>query len=376
MKRSRDSTFKSPAINQNTNKNIENNHSSQFWSVQWRNPQFKKHKTWDGDGTLTVKSGQLVLKDTNSSVIGRTFDKKNSVFEPGAQFVIGGKDVELDQLLESDSSKENSPKQLKGIPAVSFYTSAPSAAKPYKPPTLSKPREIINRESSSTLKPPPLKQGASQQHVPVASHTISHPNIHKPSAPPPAPKYDPNAPDALVMPQLPSEILKEINYKQYPVVDVVLDPHISSKLRPHQREGVKFMYEAVMGMRGHKGNGCILADEMGLGKTLQVIALVWTLLKQNPITNSGPVIGKAMIVCPVSLVDNWRKEFTKWVGQSKIGVFLGDKDVTEIKKFQQSRIHQVLIIGYEKLRTSVEVLKFCQPQIGLIVCDEGELNGV
>ena len=28
--------------------------------------------------------------------------------------------------------------------------------------------------------------------------------------------------------------------------------------------------------------GAVLADEMGLGKTLQVIALLWTLLKQGP----------------------------------------------------------------------------------------------
>ena len=41
-------------------------------------------------------------------------------------------------------------------------------------------------------------------------------------------------------------------------------------LRPHQREGVQFMYECVQGLRGFEGSGCILADDMGLGKTLQV----------------------------------------------------------------------------------------------------------
>ncbi|TIA90542.1 hypothetical protein E3P99_01542 [Wallemia hederae] len=371
MKRSRDSAFKTPAINQPASKSSTSDNTSQSWSVQWRNPQFKKHKTWDGDGTLTIKSGQMVLKDTNSSVIGRSFDKKNSVFEPGAQFVIGGKDVELDQLLKSEATKENSPKQLKGVPAASFYTSAPSAAKPYKPPTFNKSPKATTDATSSKFVPSPLKQGEFQQQDTVTPQSSSLSSVRKSPKQAPAPKHDPNAPDALVMPTIPPEIMAEVNYKQQPTVDVVLDPHISSKLRPHQREGVKFMYEAVMGMRGHKGNGCILADEMGLGKTLQVIALIWTLLKQNPIANSGPVIGKAMIVCPVSLVNNWRKEFSKWIGQSKIGVFLGDKDVTEIKKFQQSRIHQVLIIGYEKLRTAVDVLKFCQPQIGLIVCDEG-----
>lgn len=42
------------------------------------------------------------------------------------------------------------------------------------------------------------------------------------------------------------------------------------------------MYECVMGMRSHGGNGCILADEMGLGKTLQTITLILTLLRELP----------------------------------------------------------------------------------------------
>ena len=51
-------------------------------------------------------------------------------------------------------------------------------------------------------------------------------------------------------------------------------------LRPHQREGVKFLYDCVTGDRIQGYHGCIMADEMGLGKTLQCIALLWTLLKQ------------------------------------------------------------------------------------------------
>jgi SNF2 family DNA or RNA helicase len=46
------------------------------------------------------------------------------------------------------------------------------------------------------------------------------------------------------------------------IVPVVIDPILSRKLRPHQIQGVKFLYECVMGYRGHGGQGCILADEM------------------------------------------------------------------------------------------------------------------
>lgn len=65
------------------------------------------------------------------------------------------------------------------------------------------------------------------------------------------------------------------------LVPVVVDPLLCNVLRPHQREGVKFMYECVTGKRIDEAFGCIMADEMGLGKTLQCITLLWTLLKQG-----------------------------------------------------------------------------------------------
>lgn len=51
----------------------------------------------------------------------------------------------------------------------------------------------------------------------------------------------------------------ENNPNKQTIVDVVVDPYLASKLRPHQREGVIFLYECVMGMRAFQGNGAILA---------------------------------------------------------------------------------------------------------------------
>ena len=51
----------------------------------------------------------------------------------------------------------------------------------------------------------------------------------------------------------------EHNSNGLPLVDVVVDPHLSRSLRPHQREGVLFLYECVMGMREYIGSGAILA---------------------------------------------------------------------------------------------------------------------
>lgn len=46
---------------------------------------------------------------------------------------------------------------------------------------------------------------------------------------------------------------------------VAVDGMLTKWLRPHQREGVAFMFECVTGLRDFGGNGCILADDMGLG---------------------------------------------------------------------------------------------------------------
>ena len=44
---------------------------------------------------------------------------------------------------------------------------------------------------------------------------------------------------------------------------VRVDDALTRFLRPHQREGVHFMFECVAGLRNFDGKGCILADDMG-----------------------------------------------------------------------------------------------------------------
>ena len=178
------------------------------------------------------------------------------------------------------------------------------------------------------------------------------------------PRHNPSATNALVM------MRPKTAPKGRQLVDVVVDPLLSQHLRDHQREGVKFMYECVMGMRDFDGRGAILADEMGLGKTLQTIALLWTLLKQNPIYEDPPIIKKALIVCPVTLINNWRKELRKWLGTERIGVFVADEKKKRLTDFTMGRSYSIMIIGYEKLRTVQEELKKGSG-IDIVIADEG-----
>ncbi|RKF56840.1 DNA repair protein rhp54 [Erysiphe neolycopersici] len=163
-----------------------------------------------------------------------------------------------------------------------------------------------------------------------------------------------------------------------PKVPVVIDPKLAKVLRPHQIEGVKFMYRCVTGMIEKEANGCIMADEMGLGKTLQCITLMWTLLKQSP-DPGKPTIQKAIIACPSSLVKNWANELVKWLGPDAIQPFAIDGKASKDVLQQQLRqwaiasgravTRPVIIVSYETLRLNVEELK--NTKIGLMLCDEG-----
>ncbi|RWS31309.1 DNA repair and recombination protein RAD54-like protein [Leptotrombidium deliense] len=162
------------------------------------------------------------------------------------------------------------------------------------------------------------------------------------------------------------------------LVHVVVDPHLSRILRPHQREGIKFMYDCVTGKQIENSFGCIMADEMGLGKTLQCITLLWTLLKQGPDTKS--TISKAMIVCPSSLVKNWFNEIKKWLGDrlraSPIDGGSKDEIDRKLETFIQPLtmrnrhcVEPILIISYETFRLHASVLY--KGEIDLVLCDEG-----
>jgi DNA repair and recombination protein RAD54B len=315
----------------------------------------KKHKTWDGDGVLSVRDGYANLQDIDGRVLGRTA-WKTPLF-PESSLSIGGKDVEVDSLISKADFLAGKP-FLGGVlpkkPAVPTFTS-------------SKPKpKIKDNPPSSDIKDVPIKAGHAIPKRSFKAPLLQRSESTRPSTLKnvPQPRHDPHGPDALVM-KRPASVPKG---KQ--VVDVVLDPLLTHHLRPHQRQGVQFLYECVMGLREYSGEGAILADEMGLGKTLQTIALLWTLLRQNPVYEDSPVVKKALIVCPVTLIDNWRKEFRKWLGPDRIGVFVIEDKKTRLTDFTKGKIYSVMIVGYEKLRLIQDDLKKGSP-IDIVIVDEG-----
>ncbi|KAM6910575.1 DNA repair and recombination protein RAD54B [Xenentodon cancila] len=259
----------------------------------------------------------------------------------GETLMIGGKEIEVMGIISADDFAKGRCFQEIHTELVESQTkSAPPPAcrvssKPFCPPTM-------------------LGRAGPPQTKPEEGQTCR-------------PRHDPLAPDALVMPR-PSPNHQWLNNKSgLPVVDVVVDPYLTTHLRPHQRDGLLFLYECVMGMRAVGRCGAILADEMGLGKTLQSVALSWTLLKQGPY-GGRPVAKRVLVVTPGSLVQNWKAEFNKWLGRERISVFTVDQD-HRIEQFVLSPLHTVLVISYEMLLRcldQIQKVEFC-----LIICDEG-----
>uniref|UniRef100_A0A0K0DZ63 DNA repair and recombination protein RAD54-like n=2 Tax=Strongyloides stercoralis TaxID=6248 RepID=A0A0K0DZ63_STRER len=189
--------------------------------------------------------------------------------------------------------------------------------------------------------------------------------------------WDPYLENALVLyspPELSEQEKMAIDEKDK-LVHVVVDPLLGNVLRPHQREGVQFMYDCVTGSKIENCYGCIMADEMGLGKTLQCITLMWTLLRQSP--QGKPTFNKAIIVCPSSLVKNWDNEITKWlkgrVNPMPIDSGKREEIRTNLTRFMNERSLYssipVVIISYETFRIHADILS--QSEIGMVICDEG-----
>ncbi len=75
----------------------------------------------------------------------------------------------------------------------------------------------------------------------------------------------------------------------------------------HGYQWLRFLYE--------HGFGACLADDMGLGKTLQTIMLLQSLKEKNL---------KVLIICPVSILFNWRNELEKF-SDLEYNIFYGDE---------------------------------------------------
>lgn len=298
--------------------------STSRYIVQWRKVTNKKNKTWDGDGVIIVKNLVITAKIDNK-VLTKSIPSIDGIFK------IGGYELEVD--CADDGPGNESP--------VTSQTKAPK---------IPDQRSQIPKQAPKPVTKPPSS-------VPVFKSLM--PN--NPGSRLPKKDIYPKTDTSFVM-----------NKAAESDSDVIIDPNLDKVLRPHQREGISFLYDVIMGHR-FDGTGALLADEMGLGKTLMTITLIWTLLKQSPNKSQTNSINKVLIVCPVTLINNWKREFKKWLNLNQIGVLAIDSNCTDykhqIRSFAKTKVYQVLIMSYEKLLNCEEELSSLS--LDLLVCDEG-----
>jgi len=132
---------------------------------------------------------------------------------------------------------------------------------------------------------------------------------------------------------------------------------IQATLRTYQLEGVHWL-ERLRKM--HLGG--ILADDMGLGKTLQAIIAI-TQSKEE----SGSI--PSLIVCPTSLVYNWKEEFHKFNPNLQAIVVDGTPEKRK-KALKAVREVDIVITSYNLLQKDVDIYK--EIFFNYVVLDEAQ----
>ncbi|MCS1408590.1 MAG: RNA polymerase-associated protein RapA [Verrucomicrobia subdivision 3 bacterium] len=147
------------------------------------------------------------------------------------------------------------------------------------------------------------------------------------------------------------------NFKSIPTTPV--PESVNAELRPYQQDGFDFLCHLT-----HLKLGGILADDMGLGKTLQTLCWITYQLEQPKRKKSSP----SLVICPASVLHNWRREAEKFVPHLKVLVLESGLARHQLRK--QIPQHDIIITNYALLRRDLEALqKF---DFSAIILDEAQ----
>ncbi|XP_072540472.1 chromodomain-helicase-DNA-binding protein 1-like [Salminus brasiliensis] len=120
------------------------------------------------------------------------------------------------------------------------------------------------------------------------------------------------------------------------------------QLRPYQLCGVQWLSECLKNLEG-----CILGDEMGLGKTCQTISLL--VYARGCLGMKGPFL----VLCPLSVLENWRQELERFYPSLSVVCYTGDKErrAELLREMTDNRHFHVLLTTYEMCLKDANSLK-------------------
>ena len=138
--------------------------------------------------------------------------------------------------------------------------------------------------------------------------------------------------------------------------EITVPSGVCAELRPYQQQGLNWLQF----LRTHKLAG-ILADDMGLGKTLQ------TLVHIACEKAEGRLDRPVLIVAPVSLLGNWRREIERFTPELSCMVWHGSERHGEAERIAA---HDIIITPYSLLARDRE--RWAQQPWHLVVLDEAQ----
>lgn len=150
---------------------------------------------------------------------------------------------------------------------------------------------------------------------------------------------------------------KLANFRGVP--DTALPKTIHADLRPYQKDGFNFLCNLT-----RLKLGGILADDMGLGKTLQTLSWLTWLHESAPKKDRKP----SLVICPASVLHNWRREAEKFVPHLKVLVLQSGSARHNLRK--QIPENDIVVTNYAILRRDLDELgKF---EFRALVLDEAQ----
>ncbi|KAK4241412.1 P-loop containing nucleoside triphosphate hydrolase protein [Achaetomium macrosporum] len=145
----------------------------------------------------------------------------------------------------------------------------------------------------------------------------------------------------------------------------IIPAPIAQYLRDYQIAGVKFLHQRFVYQKG-----CILGDDMGLGKTVQVIAFLTAAFGKTADERDAKRMRKMrragdhwypriLIVCPGSLLQNWRNELNRW-GWWHVDTYhgAGKEDVLQAAKAGRLEIMITTYGTYKRMREAVNEVEW------------------
>ncbi|HIU74422.1 MAG TPA: SNF2 helicase associated domain-containing protein [Candidatus Pelethocola excrementipullorum] len=133
------------------------------------------------------------------------------------------------------------------------------------------------------------------------------------------------------------------NIKRVEDSEFKLPAELDGILREYQKKG--FLWLKTLKQNGFGG---ILADDMGLGKTLQVIAFLLSEYKEKE-----SEITRSLVICPASLVYNWKSECTQFAPELPVSMVVGNAMERKDLILSAGK-REVLITSYDLLKRDIE----------------------